>query len=64
MDPATWGPMRADLVANGYVETNTPITGTIQGALSGDAIPALVNVNGVTYYVGYSGLLSSVLVLQ
>jgi hypothetical protein len=56
--------MRADLVANGYVETNTPITGTIQGALSGDAIPALVNVNGVTYYVGYSGLLSSVLVLQ
>ena len=64
MDAERWTTLRSDLVTGGYTETDEPLPGTIQGARSGDAFPALINSNGVTYYVGYSDLLSSVLSLQ
>jgi hypothetical protein len=64
MDEDGWATLRTQLMAKGFTESNKPIPGTIQGGRSGDAYPALVHSGGVTYYVGYAGLLSSVLSLQ
>jgi len=64
MDGQSWSTLRADRLANGFAETNDPIPGTIQGERLGDDYPALVNSDGVTYYVGYSGLLASVVSLH
>lgn len=64
MDDATWSALRTELLANGYVQSDAPVAGTIQGERAGDAYPALVNRDGVTYYVGYSDMLSSVVALQ
>ncbi|WP_146069423.1 hypothetical protein [Cryobacterium sp. Y11] len=64
MDDATWTALRTELLATGYVQSDDPVAGTIQGERAGDAYPALVNRDGATYYVGSSGMLSSVVALQ
>ena len=64
MDDTAWSAQRAELVSDGYTASDDPITGTLQGAQSGDNYPTLVNSDGVTYYVSQPSLLSSVVALQ
>lgn len=64
MDETAWNTQRTALMATGFTETDDPIPGTLQGERWGDDTPALVNSDGVTYYVNQPGSLTSVAALQ
>ncbi|TFB97441.1 hypothetical protein E3O42_15950 [Cryobacterium adonitolivorans] len=64
MDESAWSAQRAQLTAAAYTESDDPISGTMLGARWGDDNPALVNREGVTYYVSQPSYLASVALLQ
>lgn len=64
MDESTWSAQRAELTAAGYTESDDPISGALLGERWGDAYPALVNSEGVTFYVSQPSDFASVAALQ
>jgi len=64
MDESTWSAKRAELTAGGYTESDEPVTATLLGERSGDDNPALVNRDGVTFYVSQPSYLASMAGLQ
>ncbi|ANP71870.1 hypothetical protein PA27867_0903 [Cryobacterium arcticum] len=64
MDESTWSAKRAELTAAGYTESDEPVTATLLGERSGDDNPAVVNRDGVTFYVSQPSYLDSLAGLQ
>jgi hypothetical protein len=61
-DPDAWATQRQQLVDEGWTQTDSPIDGVLQAPADHDPnyLPAIVHVDGSTYYASYSDYFSSV----
>lgn len=58
----TWGAQEQALLDSGWTQTDSPMPGVLQAGPEHDPnySPAVVHVDGVTYYASYSAYFSSV----